>query len=169
MNPSGDDEHFSTGTAFITWLACLFGLCGIHRFYLGKPVTGILYLLTFGCLGIGQLVDLFRLRDMVLLENTKRKMLMGRPYAPMMTPSATMRQLPPAQPQVDPTELMRMKLLEAARQHGGTITVAQGVMATGKPFKDVEKFLDEMAVAGYAGIDNDAETGAVIYTFGDLR
>lgn len=45
------------------WLAlalCLFGgWLGIHRFYVGKIGTGILYLCTFGLFGIGWFIDFF--------------------------------------------------------------------------------------------------------------
>ncbi|MFG1483445.1 TM2 domain-containing protein [Halobacteriovorax sp. HFRX-2_2] len=41
------------------YLLWLFGFMGAHRFYYGKPISGTIWMLTLGLLGIGWLVDLF--------------------------------------------------------------------------------------------------------------
>jgi TM2 domain-containing membrane protein YozV len=49
----------SEKSRLVTLLLCIFlGVLGIHRFYTGKIGTGFIWLLTFGCFGIGALVDL---------------------------------------------------------------------------------------------------------------
>jgi len=55
--------------AFVLWAFCGVGLCGLHRFYVGRVGTGIVWLLTFGLLGVGQLIDLFFLGSMVRQAN----------------------------------------------------------------------------------------------------
>jgi TM2 domain-containing membrane protein YozV len=59
-------------TAYILWCGGLFGLCGLHRFYIGKVGTGLLWLFTLGLVGIGQLIDLFTLSGQVDEVNVKR-------------------------------------------------------------------------------------------------
>lgn len=46
----------------ITFLLCLFfGVIGVHRFYVGKVGTGLLYLFTGGFFTIGWLIDLVKI------------------------------------------------------------------------------------------------------------
>ena len=48
----------SPKSRLVAFLLCIFlGGLGIHRFYVGKVGTGILWLLTLGCFGIGSFVD----------------------------------------------------------------------------------------------------------------
>lgn len=46
-------------------LLTFFGLFGIHRFYLGKIVTGLIYLFTGGLLGLGILYDFWTLNGQI--------------------------------------------------------------------------------------------------------
>ncbi|MBX3597963.1 MAG: TM2 domain-containing protein [Rhizobiaceae bacterium] len=70
-------EFKTTGKALLFWCACLIGLCGLHRFYLGKTGTGILWLFTLGLCGIGQLIDLFRIGTLVMHANVQNGLLAG--------------------------------------------------------------------------------------------
>ena len=59
----------STVVAYLLWF--FLGGLGIHRFYLGRPISGIFYLLTLGGFGIGWIIDLFLVPGMVRQENAK--------------------------------------------------------------------------------------------------
>jgi TM2 domain-containing membrane protein YozV len=50
----------------VAWILLTFlGAFGIHRFYMGKILTGILWLLTAGLLGIGWLYDFCTLNSQI--------------------------------------------------------------------------------------------------------
>lgn len=54
------------------WLLLVFlGVFGIHRFYMGKIVTGLVYLFTGGLLGVGILFDFWTLNDQLDAMNRK--------------------------------------------------------------------------------------------------
>lgn len=60
------DQRFSSGpvdynTAWI--LLTFLGLFGVHRMYMGKWLTGILYLATGGLFGVGYIYDYWTLND----------------------------------------------------------------------------------------------------------
>ena len=54
----------------IAWLLLTFlGLLGVHRMYMGKWVTGIVYLCTGGLFLVGYIYDFWTLNDQVSLIN----------------------------------------------------------------------------------------------------
>ncbi|MFT5684163.1 MAG: TM2 domain-containing membrane protein YozV [Myxococcota bacterium] len=54
------DTHSKT-IGYILWI---FGFTGAHRFYFGRPMTGLLWMLTGGLLGVGWFIDLFLIPGM---------------------------------------------------------------------------------------------------------
>ena len=60
MNMTLNDTHRKT-VGYVLWI---FWFTGAHRFYYGKPVTGTIWFLTLGLLGIGWLIDLFLIPSM---------------------------------------------------------------------------------------------------------
>jgi len=50
----------------------LLGFCGLHRFYAGRPISGVIWLLTYGLCGVGQVVDVFFLPRMIEDHNLGR-------------------------------------------------------------------------------------------------
>ena len=56
-----DEQKSPKGFVPTLILCILLGGLGVHRFYVGKVVTGIIMILTFGGLGIWTLIDLIRI------------------------------------------------------------------------------------------------------------
>ena len=67
----------SVAVGYILW--ALFGVLGIHRFYCGRILTGVLWFFTAGLLGIGWLVDMFLIPSMVREANLREPPLFGPP------------------------------------------------------------------------------------------
>lgn len=54
--------EISNKSRLVAFLLCyIFGMFGAHRFYVGKKVTAVLYILTFGLFGVGLLIDTLRI------------------------------------------------------------------------------------------------------------
>jgi TM2 domain-containing membrane protein YozV len=69
------DLRFQSGEVnySVAWILLTFlGLLGIHRMYMGKWFTGILYLFTLGLVGIGYLYDYWTLNDQITIVNRSK-------------------------------------------------------------------------------------------------
>jgi TM2 domain-containing membrane protein YozV len=62
-------ERRSLAVSYLLWCLCLVGICGVQRFYNRKPLSGLLWLFTFGLCGLGQLIDLLLLPGVVRQAN----------------------------------------------------------------------------------------------------
>ncbi len=82
--PGFGEERRSLALSYGLWCLTLVGVCGIHRIYNRKPVSGLIWLFTFGLCGIGQLVDLLLIPDMVARANRQLQPSSGA--APALPP-----------------------------------------------------------------------------------
>lgn len=62
----------SVVAAYLLWVPCFFFVCGLHRFYSGRPISGLVWLFTFGLCGVGQMIDLFFIPRMIEDHNAGR-------------------------------------------------------------------------------------------------
>lgn len=68
------DLRFTSGTYNfnVSWVLLTFlGIFGMHRFYLGKWLSGLLWLCTGGLLVIGVVYDFWTLNDQVTVRNAE--------------------------------------------------------------------------------------------------
>ena len=56
--------------AYGLWFLSFFGLSGLHRLYMGRWLSGVLWLCTGGLFMVGTIIDLFMMRRM--LEDSER-------------------------------------------------------------------------------------------------
>ena len=131
------------GTAYILWCCSFLGLCGIHRFYLGKPVSGLVYLTTFGLFGFGQLFDLLSIPDIVDNKNLRETLLSP----------------PPSRSQLQRLDIAILKL---CRDRNGA-TLSDCVLDTSATPQEVKQVIHELCVHELLSIDNRESDGAVIY------
>jgi len=76
-------SHKNYATTLI--LTIVLGWMGIHRFYVGKAGTGILYLLTFGFLGIGWIIDIIMVASGSFTDKSGAWIKPGSQTTPAMT------------------------------------------------------------------------------------
>lgn len=165
--------QIQTNTAYVLWLLCAVGICGGQRFYSGKIASGLIYLFTFGFLGLGQLIDLLLIPDMVERRNIYLRGLYAKNLnlsgaQPMVT--LNLGEVP--QPQTlsldipePPTVSPMQRLLRIAKEHGGTLSVAQVALYTELEPEAVKSLMQEAEKYGYAEVCNDPQTGAIRYRF----
>lgn len=64
---AGGPLNYNAAWILLTFL----GVFGIHRFYMGKWLSGLLYLLTVGLGGIGIIYDYWTLNDQLTVINSR--------------------------------------------------------------------------------------------------
>lgn len=161
--------------SYLLCLASIFGFAGIHRFYLGKPVSGFFYLITWGFGGIGTLIDLIRMERLV--DDTNRRLYIeqrldedeydGNRYYLNSADGARAQssaQRPSQRPQAKSLEHLALIL---ARENQGILSSAQLALESGLPAQQAKDELEQMVLKGLASI-GQRRNGLEVYVFRDF-
>lgn len=75
MESEADNTYRMGETDYsVAWLLLFFtGFFGVHRMYMGKWISGIIYLFTLGLFGLGVLYDYWTLNSQVHEQNCARR------------------------------------------------------------------------------------------------
>jgi hypothetical protein len=144
---------YQISTAYLLWLIG-FGTLGIHRFYLGRIGTGLLWLFTGGLFGIGALIDLVYIPSMVRQEN------LGLRFRRILEDPRNVT--PPRR------ESLEKVILRAARQNRGVVTPAQIALAGDIPLEEASAALEKLSAGGYAE-KRVLDSGVVVYMIPEFQ
>lgn len=144
------NERRSLALSYGLWCLSLVGVCGVHRLYNRKPLSGIIWLLTFGLFGIGQLIDLFLIPGMV--EQANQALLPQQSQASHDLP------VPPS---------LEKQLLQLARQRTpGGFTLNDALLEVdllpGQSSASITKEIQRLLEADLLHVGND-DRGRIVY------
>ncbi|MBN2800485.1 MAG: TM2 domain-containing protein [Deltaproteobacteria bacterium] len=67
------DQDQQVLIAYALMLPAFLGVFGLHRFYAGRWISGLIWLATGGLCGVGQIIDIFFVPRMIEDKNEGRK------------------------------------------------------------------------------------------------
>jgi TM2 domain-containing membrane protein YozV len=154
---------YSTGLAYFLWFIGGFGAAGLHRFYLGKIPTGILWMCTGGLSMIGSVYDFLTLPRQVMEANFRRAI-----NANVNTGRQNWRNVNDGESKIvrekEPVERIILKL---AKSNKGILTASELALAANVNVEEARKELDALVSKGFAEL-RVRQSGSLVYTIPDL-
>ena len=156
--------------AYFLWFLSFFGILGLHRIYLGKIPTAILWMFTGGLFGIGTIYDFFTLPSQVREANI-REALYQRQFNQHGN-KKTWRHVNDGEsrivrPESGHTESLERKILKLAKENKGILTVSEVALTANISLDDAKKHLDKLVSSGIAEL-RVRKTGALVYVMPDF-
>ena len=158
---------YSVKTAYLLWLASFFGAAGLHRLYMGKIGSGVLYLLTWGLFGLGTIYDGITMADQVReakLKSRIRRELTDDPDD-LDDLDFPRRALPAASS--PHRESVEHVILRVAKANHGVASPAEIALEGNIPTDEARNHLDDLVNKGIAEV-RVRKSGALVYVFPDF-
>ena len=157
---------YSTRTAYLLWLASFFGLAGLHRLYLGKIGSGVLYMLTWGLGGLGTIYDGITMPDQV--REARLKARMRRAIDSRLDDLDEIEYAGPRAGRAQrPTESPEHVILSIARNNHGIANPAQVALEGNISTDEAREQLDKLVDKGIGEV-RVRKSGSLAYVFPDF-
>jgi hypothetical protein len=155
-----EETVYSTRIAYLLWFATFFGMSGLHRLYLGKVGSGILYLVTWGLFGFGTIYDAVTLPDQVRDARIKARMrrAIDRRFSELDAPR---RDAAPAKESLEHT------ILRVAKGEHGIASPAAVALEGKISVDEARSQLDKLVDKGIAEV-RVRKNGTIVYAFPDF-
>jgi hypothetical protein len=152
---------YSIGLAYFLWFIGGFGALGLHRFYLGKFGTGLIWLFTGGLSMIGSIYDFFTLPMQVRELNLESRYRRALDYdGPRYQSSSHI----PWEQRKDSAERI---ILRTAKKNNGVATPAEVALEGDISLEDAKQQLEQLVSNGYAEV-RVTKKGTIVYIFQDF-
>lgn len=162
---------YSVVTAYLLWLPSLFGLSGLHRFYLGKVGTGVLFFFTGGLLGIGTVYDALTLPSQVREARFRKKYreaLSSGDFAGEFRIFSNRAETEARASARRKPASVEQTILQTAKKNNGVITPTDVALAASVSLEHARTVLDQLAEKGYAEV-RVKKSGLLVYVIPDLE
>ncbi|GAB4194888.1 MAG: hypothetical protein Fur006_40890 [Coleofasciculaceae cyanobacterium] len=124
---------------------------------------------TLGFFGIGQLIDLILIPDMIEEKNFKDKLTHSNYQNNVaITPEVVIdiadeSFLSFKEPRINVKQSDIDTILQLAQENHGNVSLVDCVIATGKPASELRKSLEYLCLEGWLEVDNHQNTGLFVY------
>jgi hypothetical protein len=155
----------SISVAYLLWLLGGCGALGLHRFYLGKIPTGVLYLMTGGLGMVGSVIDFFTMTSQVREANIKlqiREAMELRKYETYLP-----RYRERADDSYRKKESLEHAILRSAKANNGMVTPSDVALEADVTLDEAREQLESLAKKGFAEM-RIRKSGIIVYCFPDF-
>lgn len=135
------------------WVLSLF-IPGLHRFYLGKWATGLLYFFTWGFGFLGTFIDFFRLPKMVADAN--RELEFKKILYPELAYTSTRTE--------KKKESIEKVILRTAKKNDGIVTPSEVALNGDITLDQAKEYLEKLAKKGFAEM-RIKKNGVIVFCF----
>ncbi len=154
---------YETWIAYLLWFVSGFGVLGLHRLYLGKIASGILYMFTCGGFVIGSVYDFITLPMQVREANLKKKYRLAMDIERNRGYSM---KIADKRPRVKKESLERI-ILKTAKKNSGLVTPSEVALEGDISIEDAKKQLEKLVTKGFAEM-RVRKNGTIVYLFTDF-